>query len=47
MSLANRFRSRSSAHLISSVRSPTSPATISQSSGEDGCSESVIGLLPV
>mgnify|MGYP003295668511 CR=1 FL=1 len=25
----------------------TSPATISQSSGEDGCSDSVTGLLPV
>jgi hypothetical protein len=47
MTLANRFRSRSSAHLISSVRSATSPATISQSSGDDGCSDSVTGLLPV
>ncbi|RWA23061.1 hypothetical protein MELE44368_10270 [Mycolicibacterium elephantis DSM 44368] len=47
MTLANRLRSRSSAHRISSVRSATSPATISQSSGVAGCSASVTGLLPV
>src|SRR5690242_701730 len=32
---------------MSSVRSATSPATISQSSGEDGYNDSVTGLFPV
>src|SRR6202000_652932 len=46
MTLANRRRSKSSAQRISSVRSATSPQTISQSSGVDGYSDSVTGLLP-
>ena len=47
ITLANRRRSRSSDQRMSSVRSATSPATISQSSGDDGYSDSVTGLLPV
>src|SRR5438270_1396618 len=46
ITLANRLRSTSSAQRMSSVRSATSPATISQSSGVEGCSDSVTGLLP-
>ncbi|CKU37537.1 Uncharacterised protein [Mycobacterium tuberculosis] len=46
ITFANRRRSRSSDQRISSVRSATSPATISQSSGEDGYSDSATGLLP-
>src|ERR1700683_2701580 len=46
MTLANRRRSRASAQRISAVRAATSPQTTSQSSGVDGYSDSVTGLLP-
>lgn len=45
ITLVNLRRNRSSAARMSSLRSATSPATISQSSGEAGCSSSRTDLL--
>ncbi|EUA34323.1 metallophosphoesterase domain protein [Mycobacterium xenopi 3993] len=47
ITFAKRRRSTFSDQRMSSVRSATSPATINQSSGEEGCSDSVTGLLPM